>query len=798
MLDSHLRPGTTSELASQRRSRRAQPYTNSSAASSRTLDTSLSPVIRSDKPAASHLQDAFLSSSNSPSSTSSSAGDKTPQVTHTIALQRGSACLTCRRRKLKCDANKPACTSCVRTGRSQTCSYDDGLPKSRVQVLTALATGGHGLVDLAATLAIPTRTPLPYSRQSTLDNIHKLTLWWEQDEIPPSMQQHLLGIFLPRRWEVGTEIDVGRLWASLSQPLASQPHPCFLNGMYLVACSLSGDKALEDLEPVFLAKARKGMEVSLVQGDRLIDFIRASSLVSFYYYSKGRLLEGHHLSSTTARFMIACGLHRMSSIRWRPQSEYGHIDIVDAGGGGFPGQSAILRNMDGPSLIARPRDEIERNEYIHAFWQVYMQDLGGGLVTGLPISVADSEITTSWPTPLDDDTSSVHSDYQTIIPLYSGAPGTADMSRDRHSQALRIKSMCLLARAARLSSAMESTRYPDSALRFKHEACELAIAESTRTLPPEVEKQGTEGTIALLVARATLLAATVQLHAFLSSSLPTSRQKALTAARESIDVLRRLRYVQVPGTGVPLLFGLFQLDWAIVRDFYISERIRLLTEGNPTVAETVDGYIREIDAEMTSVPARFLSLKGGDVSLKSSDGAIYVTHSVFLALASPVFAGMFSPAAQKDVVELEEDAESVSLMLRFVYPPAFLGDLSLPLLKKSLHMAQKYHIDGILTTVDYIISRSFDENISLQLDPIETFELASTYQLKTARRCLQNLSHSFKITKTLNIEELEGVCRDCIQAARDADGGQIFESWAQEMKGEVMAALATGESLYVL
>ncbi|KAG8746127.1 hypothetical protein FRC10_005993 [Ceratobasidium sp. 414] len=589
-------------------------------------------------------------------------------------------------------------------------------------------------------------------------------------------------------------------------------------------------------------------------------------------------------------------------------------------GGFLGGQNAILRHTDGPSLIPRPRDTVERNEYIHAFWQVYMEDLGGGLVTGLPISVADSEITTPWPAPLTDDTFTLQSDYQTIIPLYSGAPGTADMSQDRHSQALRIKSMCLLARAARLSSVLESTRYPDSTLRFKHEACEKAIAECMRTLPPEMEQLGFEGTVALLVARATLLAATIQLHASLSATLATSREKALAAANESVELLRRLRYVQVPG-GILLLFG---LDWAVVKDFYVAERMRLLAEGNPTMAETVGGYIEEITAEMTTVPARFSTIRamseeqiadpppfsyqpppGGDVSLKSRDGTIFLAHSAFLALASPVFAGMFSAATKKDVVELGEDAESVSLMLRFIYPPAFLGDLSLPLLRKSLYMAQKYNIDGILTTVDYVISRSFGEDTSLQLDPVQTFELASVYRLKAAQKvagkfieqlrshedverlakalpnhssiigllgaqsartqalvvlladhqsnlyapsatwgygvdqymimmchnCIERLvpelqpgmpyypvwlycwcavalrelvdkplaecEHVFHISVLHEISEYN-VCRDCVEAAREAGGGEVFKTWVQEKKDEVRGVFASVEPLYSL
>ncbi|QRW00834.1 Fungal Zn(2)-Cys(6) binuclear cluster domain [Ceratobasidium sp. AG-Ba] len=675
MLDSHPRP-TSSDLPAQRRARRAQPYTpSSSSSSSRTLDVSLSPpILRSDSQQTVLRLDELASSSNSPNSGSSSVGERTPApTTHTIALQRGSACLTCRRRKLKCDANKPACTSCTRTGRSQTCTYDDGLPKSRVQVLTSkvrdleekilamettrngsppnlphqgqltpasstdalpylpmiatgdavfdllsppktpqdldvwhsLATGDNDIVNLAANLStFPTQT-IPYPQLAALDTVRKLTPWWEQEEVPSGIQLRLINIFLPRKWEPGTEVDEKRLRASLSQPSASQPHPCFLDAIYLVACSFSGDKVLEDLEHVFLAKTRKSMELSLVSGDRLIDFIRASSLLSFYYYSKGRLLEGHHLSSTTARFMIACGLHRMSTARWKPQSDYGYIDTIDAGGGY---QNTMLRDLDGPSLIPRPRDIIERNEYVHAFWQVYMNDLGGGLVTGLPISVADSEITTSWPGRLNDDTLLIQPGYQTILQFYSGLPGTADVSQDRHSQALRIKTMCLLGRAARLSLAKEAARYPDPNLDSKHASCERAIAECMRTLPQDLE--GYEGSVAFMVARATLLAAMIQLHAPLAMDHPVSRKKALTAANESVQVLRTLRqnYYPVPG-GILLLFGLFQLDWAVVREFFVNEHVRLTVEGDQASADVIEGYIHEIEAEMMKLPTRFSSIK---------------------------------------------------------------------------------------------------------------------------------------------------------------------------------------------
>lgn len=124
---------------------------------------------------------------------------------------------------------------------------------------------------------------------------------------------------------------------------------------------------------------------------------------------------------------------------------------------------------------------------------------------------------------------------------------------------------------------------------------------------------------------------------------------------------------------------------------------------------------------------------GGDVTLKSRDGVVFTAHSSFLTLASPVFAAMFE-AAQKKVFQACDDAESISLMLRFVYPPAFLGDLSLPLLKKALIMAKKYKIEGMLSTIDYIISHSFDANSMAKLDPVKTFALAAEYKLKSGQK----------------------------------------------------------------
>ncbi|TFK34879.1 hypothetical protein BDQ12DRAFT_761049 [Crucibulum laeve] len=51
------------------------------------------------------------------------------------SLRRGSACLCCRRRKLKCDGLRPVCHQCTKMRRADECYYDDSKKKSRTQML---------------------------------------------------------------------------------------------------------------------------------------------------------------------------------------------------------------------------------------------------------------------------------------------------------------------------------------------------------------------------------------------------------------------------------------------------------------------------------------------------------------------------------------------------------------------------------------------------------------------------------------------------------------------------------------
>lgn len=68
------------------------------------------------------------------------------------------------------------------------------------------------------------------------------------------------------------------------------PHPAFVQAAMLIGCYFSRSPSLSDYEVRFLAQARREMAMSAQNADRLHDYIRASNLVAFYYFSKGALL----------------------------------------------------------------------------------------------------------------------------------------------------------------------------------------------------------------------------------------------------------------------------------------------------------------------------------------------------------------------------------------------------------------------------------------------------------------------------------------------------------------------------
>ncbi|KAG9110204.1 hypothetical protein FRC07_008221, partial [Ceratobasidium sp. 392] len=125
---------------------------------------------------------------------------------------------------------------------------------------------------------------------------------------------------------------------------------------------------------------------------------------------------------------------------------------------------------------------------------------------------------------------------------------------------------------------------------------------------------------------------------------------------------------------------------------------------------------------------------GGDISLRSKDGSVFCVHSVILGLVSSVFSDMFSIGKSSgEVIELDDDSESISLMLAFIYPSGIWPTIkSIDILEKCLEIARKYNIEKIPQALDrdLALSEANTGLIRYYEDPLRVFRLAVTFGLR--------------------------------------------------------------------
>lgn len=147
--------------------------------------------------------------------------------------------------------------------------------------------------------------------------------WWENKTVPAAVHNYLfvpefthsfspprllnryllvlnsrLKIFITHCWRVHFYFNQTAFETRMaSNDPATRPHPCYLNGIYLMACyftslDLAPSPYLGEHEGLFLGRAQSALTESLAMSDRLMDFVRGSSLVTIYFLMRGRYLEG--------------------------------------------------------------------------------------------------------------------------------------------------------------------------------------------------------------------------------------------------------------------------------------------------------------------------------------------------------------------------------------------------------------------------------------------------------------------------------------------------------------------------
>ncbi|KAG9080453.1 hypothetical protein FRC06_006562 [Ceratobasidium sp. 370] len=141
---------------------------------------------------------------------------------------------------------------------------------------------------------------------------------------------------------------------------------------------------------------------------------------------------------------------------------------------------------------------------------------------------------------------------------------------------------------------------------------------------------------------------------------------------------------------------------------------------------------------------------GGDVSLRSSDGTIFVAHSLLLSLASKVFSDMFASTTKSDVVELAEDAEAISLMLAFIYPVVRPPVDTISLLEKAMLVAHKYEIEVLAKTLEQTCNQ---RRTLICSNPARVFRFAADYGFRETQTLAAMLIGSGKF----DLLEIDGL-----------------------------------------
>ncbi|KAG8728027.1 hypothetical protein FRC12_022091 [Ceratobasidium sp. 428] len=151
---------------------------------------------------------------------------------------------------------------------------------------------------------------------------------------------------------------------------------------------------------------------------------------------------------------------------------------------------------------------------------------------------------------------------------------------------------------------------------------------------------------------------------------------------------------------------------------------------------------------------------GGDFTFRSQDGIDFRIHSVVLRYASSVFDELLSSGSGEPIVALTEDAQTIRVMLEFVYfsrkPPIMKDHSSL---ETALEVARKYELDAMTASLRSLF---WLENSPMHMrnDPIGSYELACMFGFEDIQKaCYQHCIRKIDLSDSHTVTEIIPLCR---------------------------------------
>ncbi|KAI9508617.1 hypothetical protein F5148DRAFT_875245 [Russula earlei] len=489
---------------------------------------------------------------------------QSPQASSSNALQRGKACLTCRRRKMKCDGIRPVCGPCGRANRPDDCEYTDGQNRTRTQMLEdtiaqletriqelehpnstpplVILHDPHSAFYQAQRSVIPTPSeelsPLvilssaefPHASHSSTSS-SPLTIqtprssssieWIAPDDPPAHVVQELLDVFFKHAPSLHFFLHSARFQHSMSLPPGNpgRPMPALVNAVYLWGVILSRNNDLLKHESILAScvASQLGSAIPITPSQQILQVIQAKILLIGYCFSIGHFLAARHEGNSAASLAVACGLHKIRTAQPMPAFT-SFIDQVDF-------------------TLPEPQDQIEEGERINAFWAVFFMDRCLAVVLGPPLVISDTDapgvqIDTPWPLEMETyERGQIYPNLRTSGTLRSFFSGMNNgWPWENHNPLTQLsKATALFERATRLAATWRPEIQNIGLFYSDFVALDQRIDEFKSQLmriDPVPSLHGPLVHLACCLANG----ATIQLHATFSSQNTGSRTKCLSAA----------------------------------------------------------------------------------------------------------------------------------------------------------------------------------------------------------------------------------------------------------------------------
>lgn len=323
------------------------------------------------------------------------------------------ACVLCRKRKLRCDGNKPSCGTCSRLGHD--CAYDEVRKKSGPkrgyvkllearlkQVETLLGTQTPEDAQVSANSMSDTMQPDPFAESNNLSlgvapvdpaiagvytdpSMGNLMndfgmntedeFCWDMiglglEEPLPSQEiiNDLTSLYFEKIHPSLPMVHRPRFLAAMDLAPHMRPPVCLRYAMWTQVCSIT--PKYSSLQEHFYARARKYAESDEMKGhgENMITLAHAQcwSLIGAFEFKMMYFPRAWMSCGRATRLCQMMGLHRL-----------------DGAG------------LDVKQCLPPPRDWTEREERRRTFWMAFCQDRYASIGTGWPMTIDEQDVSSS-------------------------------------------------------------------------------------------------------------------------------------------------------------------------------------------------------------------------------------------------------------------------------------------------------------------------------------------------------------------------------------------------------------------